>query len=613
MHNQFAIMSSIEDAIIVNSDQEDPETDNDQHARKALFLNKSRRESHHRQPQSELSKLPSEILLLIFSHLTLKTDLVNLTLTCKQWANLVIDSIWFRPNIHSHQIVSKLANIMRQPVESTQWNYRKFIRRLNLSFVCNLINDDFVRLFESCNNLERITLVNCNYVGSATIARVIIGCSKLQSIDLTGVNKVEDVVLDSLSENCFRLQGIYAPGAEYLSGEAIARLFSRCCSLKRVKFNGCEEITDQHLYLLTSNCPNLVEADFHNCAQITDASVEKMFMDLLWLREFKVSFNYKISHRVFDSLTETLDKLRVVDLTGCTQVSDHTVDKLVKVAPKLRNLVLSKCTRITDTSLRTLSTLGKNLHYIHMGHCNNITDFGAITLIRNCHRLQYIDFACCTQLTNATLEEMANLQRLRRIGLVKCSNITDDGILALARSRRGVEDTLERVHLSYCSNLHLFPIYQLLRSCPRLTHLSLTGVTAFLRADITQYCRDPPSDFTPHQRALFCVFSGKNVAKLREHLKKIIQPPSRVLEQIAPILFESDFTPLIEEARQNGPNGINQLRQELQSRLTQGGFTTFGELFNSIRSNPNENPFPERDDLRESTEGLNDSDVEMIE
>ncbi len=70
--------------------------------------------------------------------------------------------------------------------------------------------------------------------------------------------------------------------------------------------------------------------------------------------------------------------------------------------------------------------------------------------------------------------------------------------------------SLERVHLSYCTNLTLKvrrisgfldeisadkmeqSIIRLLNSCLRLTHLSLTGVQAFLREDLEQFCRDAP-------------------------------------------------------------------------------------------------------------------------
>lgn len=45
-------------------------------------------------------------------------------------------------------------------------------------------------------------------------------------------------------------------------------------------------------------------------------------------------------------------------------------------------------------------------------------------------------------------------------------------------------------------------MHDLLQHCPRLTHLSVTGVQAFLREDITAFCREAPSGkhshFWPH-------------------------------------------------------------------------------------------------------------------
>jgi len=58
----------------------------------------------------------------------------------------------------------------------------------------------------------------------------------------------------------------------------------------------------------------------------------------------------------------------------------------------------------------------------------------------------------------------------------------------------------------------------LLNNCPRLTHLSLTGVHAFLRDDLDQFCREAPPEFTQHQREVFCVFSGQGVLGLRNYL-----------------------------------------------------------------------------------------------
>lgn len=66
-------------------------------------------------------------------------------------------------------------------------------------------------------------------------------------------------------------------------------------------------------------------------------------------------------------------------------------------------------------------------------------------------------------------------------------NLTDAAIYALFE-----RTTLERIHLSYCDNLTVPAIHELLQHLPRLTHLSLTGVSSFRRSDLQTWCRPPP-------------------------------------------------------------------------------------------------------------------------
>jgi F-box and leucine-rich repeat protein GRR1 len=171
---------------------------------------------------------------------------------------------------------------------------------------------------------------------------------------------------------------------------------------------------------------------------------------------------------------KTYEQLRILDLTSCTRLTDRAVEKIIDVAPRLRNLVLAKCRNITDAAVFAISRLGKNLHYVHLGHCVHLTDEAVKRLVHSCNRIRYIDLGCCTHLTDDSVTRLATLPKLKRIGLVKCANITDESVYALAkanmrlRSRRDADgnivhgehytsshSSLERVHLSYCTNLTL--------------------------------------------------------------------------------------------------------------------------------------------------------------
>ena len=245
----------------------------------------------------------------------------------------------------------------------------------------------------------------------------------------------------------------------------------------------------------------MLEIDLHNCRLVTDKSITNLLACGRQLREVRANHCTLLTDAAFLELprTASLDCLRILDLTGCAQLHDAAVEKIIESAPRLRNLVLAKCREITDRAVFAITKLGKNLHYIHLGHCGQITDDAVKELVKCCNRIRYIDLACCQRLTDTSVMLLAGLPKLRRIGLVKCHNITDRSIIALAKTRVGrplkpqPPSLLERVHLSYCIQLTLPGIHALLNQCPKLTHLSLTGVSAFyLRDDLVNFCREAP-------------------------------------------------------------------------------------------------------------------------
>jgi hypothetical protein len=138
-------------------------------------------------------------------------------------------------------------------------------------------------------------------------------------------------------------------------------------------------------------------------------------------------------------------------------------------------------------------------------------------------------------LTDVSVVALAsNLPKLRRVGLVKVTNITDKGIQTLAERY----STMERLHLSYCDKVSVKTVAFLLNRLPLLTHLSVTGISVFRTAELQQFSREPPDvsehaanmahgqqpltdtsqSFNLHQRETFCVYSGQGVAALRSYL-----------------------------------------------------------------------------------------------
>ena len=198
------------------------------------------------------------------------------------------------------------------------------------------------------------------------------------------------------------------------------------------------------------------------------------------LRELRLAQCFRLTDEAFLQLPveHTYESLRILDLTDCNELQDAGLTKIVHAAPRLRNLVLAKCRNITDRGVSAITKLGKNLHFLHLGHCANITDVGVTQLVRNCNRIRYIDFSCCARLTDDSVALLANLPKLKRIGLVKCNEVTDSSIQALARPKPSSTGTcyhpnnLERLHLSYCTRLTIPVSFALPSRIVKLSHRS---------------------------------------------------------------------------------------------------------------------------------------------
>ncbi|KKA26324.1 hypothetical protein TD95_003516 [Thielaviopsis punctulata] len=478
-------------------------------------------------PETPAHRLPTEMLLAIFELLDRPNDLFNCLLTCKRWARHAVASMWHRPGFSRQknlEIICQALNAKRP-----FFPYSAFVRRINLSQIANTINSGTIQSLRKCRMVERLTLTNCKQVTDVGLVSLIRRNKFMTALDISGNQSITDKVITALAETCDRLQGLNISGCTSVTAESVTQVAQKCTQLKRVKLNEITSINDQVVYSLAENCPNLLEVDLQSCENVSSPAITALLKQSRAMRELRLQFVLRLTDEAFLQLPAVqLDCLRILDLTGCVELTDDGVKQVIGLAPRLRNVVLAKCRNITDASLRAIATLGKNLHFIHLGHCNQITDAGVSYLVQACTRIRYIDLGCCTLLTDDSVRLLADLPKVKRIGLVKCNQITDASINVIARNcamramRPDSEGlygaSLERVHLSYCVGLTLQSIIRLLNACRRLTHLSLTAVSAFLNEDFQKLGRSPPPEFTDHQRELFCVFSGSGVSNLRDFL-----------------------------------------------------------------------------------------------
>ncbi|EGP87640.1 unnamed protein product [Zymoseptoria tritici ST99CH_1A5] len=489
-----------------------------------------RREYEERCRVSPVHRLPAELLISIFSRLTSTRDLQNCLLVSKEWARNSVGLLWHRPAMSKWDSIHSVMQSIRQ--SNKFFAYQDLVKRLNMSTLAGQVSDGTLMGMSECKRIERLTLTNCCKLTDLSLQPLVDGNRSLLALDVTGLDQLTDKTMMAVADNCLRLQGLNVTGCKKLTDASIVAIARNCRHLKRLKFNNCAQLTDASIMTVAAHSTHLLEIDLYGLQNLESPSVAALLSSCGHLREMRLAHCSRITDAAFLDIPSnpegrrSFDALRILDLTDCSELGDKGVEKIVQSCPRLRNLILAKCRQITDRAVMAITKLGKNLHYIHLGHCARITDLSVEALAKSCNRIRYIDLACCSSLTDHSVMKLAGLPKLKRIGLVKCAGITDRSIYSLAigevkngRKVNGV-NVLERVHLSYCTLLTLDGIHVLLNNCPKLTHLSLTGVQAFLRDELLAFCREAPPEFNEHQRDVFCVFSGNGVARLRDFLNE---------------------------------------------------------------------------------------------
>ncbi|KAI9646008.1 SCF ubiquitin ligase complex subunit [Ciborinia camelliae] len=478
---------------------------------------------------SASNRLPAEVLINIFAKLSHPNDLLSCMRVSKKWARNSVDLLWHRPACSTFPKLGHICNTLT--LDNPYFAYRDFIKRLNLAILSERVSDGTVHPLSVCTRVERLTLTNCVGITDSGLTGLITDNSHLLALDISGVKQITETSMFALAMHCRRLQGLNITSCVGISSDSMVKVAESCHLLKRLKLNECEQLDDRAIMAFAQNCRNILEIDLHQCKLIGNDPITALIANGKALRELRLANCETISDNAFLNLPHkvTYDHLRILDLTSCLRLTDAAVEKIITVAPRLRNLVFAKCRLLTDHAVHSISKLGKNLHYLHLGHCGQITDAAVIRLVQSCNRIRYIDLGCCIHLTDASVTKLASLPKLRRIGLVKCQAITDESVMALAHAQRQRQLGHRGHHpddAAYTGSCLERSIVELLKSCPKLTHLSLTGVQAFLRVDLEQFCREAPSEFSEHQRNVFCVFSGDGVNGLRTYLTRTDQIPN---------------------------------------------------------------------------------------
>ena len=334
-----------------------------------------------------VSDLPEELLVLIFSNLSVPELCLKVIPVCKLWNRIGHDStLWTSLKFGSGWAATQnfTANTIKKLIKMSP----------------------FLKTFEyhSNNHISRIIHSLANY------------CPKLQTLELQS-KALTFRALESLVINCpaicqlsmFKIDGIdhtkYLPLAnlknlraleisfcEWADDQFILAMSTNCTKLEYLNLQSLCHITDRSLSVLLSSCKNslktlmlciwnLSDKSFLKVAeclllerliivpaiQISDAAFIK-FQNLKNLHSITLSRLWNVSppssRAVFSHAN--LSNILEVDLVLADSVDDFVIKSLAENALSLKVLSLEGCVRVTDIGLCAVMSLSKKLVYLNL-------------------------------------------------------------------------------------------------------------------------------------------------------------------------------------------------------------------------------------------------------
>jgi F-box and leucine-rich repeat protein GRR1 len=179
-----------------------------------------------------VNRLPNEILMSTFARLSQSSDLYHCMLVSKRWARNAVDLLWHRPactNWRNHSSICQTLGL-----ERPFFNYRDFIKRLNLASLAEKVSDGSVQPLAVCTRVERLTLTNCKNLTDSGLIALIANSSSLLALDISNDKNITEQSINAIAEHCKRLQGLNVSGCENISNESMVNLAQNCKYIKRV-------------------------------------------------------------------------------------------------------------------------------------------------------------------------------------------------------------------------------------------------------------------------------------------------------------------------------------------------------------------------------------------
>ena len=381
-------------------------------------------------------RLPEEILIQIFSSVTLYDLYHSVALVCKTFLRLSRDPSVRRSICLTNQGLTGTSEAEKFVAESHH------------------ITSLYIRKRDDANTLLTAALQNCRNINLIEIKF----CRPLNESTLTLLSR-SNVALKLVH---FSLEGTNLVTQESV-GDAWHHFFSSASNLLHLNLFGCWFLDGSHLLKIGQCCKRLQYLNLEEVTHLCTTSLASLIIE----RKETLKYLYLDGEYVTDEFFQHLGKLTRLEHLGIAfadSISSHGMEAIANL-PKLTSLKLqrakelppfdfistfsssklasltslnlSECCLLDDNCLAAISSTCSLLKELVLNWCWELTDKGMEEVLLYCSRLQILSLVGVVRITENILDDIgAALPELKLLDLEQCPNIDDDNLKQVVRNGR---------------------------------------------------------------------------------------------------------------------------------------------------------------------------------
>ncbi|CAN1134655.1 F-box/LRR-repeat protein 10 [Linum perenne] len=278
-------------------------------------------------------------------------------------------------------------------------------------------------------NIQKLDL-SVDYITDTMVGTISSGLVHLTHLDLRDAPLMEPTLTFDLTNSGLQLINQYGK-LKHLSlirsQEYLITYFRR--------------VNDLGLLLMADNCANMESICLGGFCRVTDTGFKTILHSCSRLCKLKVCHGTHLTDLVFHDISATALSLTHVSLRWCYLLTNHAIANLVSNT-QLKVLDLRECKSLGDQALKAIGKLSE-LKILKLDG-SDVSDSG-LSFLRPkvIQSLMSLSVRGCKRLTDKCISSLfegtSNLE-LQELDLSNIPNLTDEGILSLARSRVPVSE-----------------------------------------------------------------------------------------------------------------------------------------------------------------------------